>query len=213
MGGERRLAAGLLAGALLLAAPPPVRSHEPPAESRPVVPSPAANPSLAVIRPAPDFTLLDPQGRPVRLSELRGRVVLLSFVYTSCPSACPLITQRMALLQRRLAEARLLPARVSLVSVTVDPERDGPATLARHAKAFGAHPEGWRFLRESTERLRPVLASYDEWTRRLPGGEIDHPARLYLIDRAGRVREIYSLALFDEYQALRDIRALLREPR
>ncbi|OLC15807.1 MAG: hypothetical protein AUH29_06830 [Candidatus Rokubacteria bacterium 13_1_40CM_69_27] len=214
MGGERRLTAGLLAGALLLA-PLSARPHEPEAGSRPAAPTPSlsANPSLAVIRPAPDFTLLDPQGRPVRLSELRGRVVLLAFVYTSCPSACPLITQRMAVLQRRLAAARLLPARVSLVSVTVDPERDGPAALARYAKAFGAHPEGWRFLRESAEHLRPVLASYDEWTRRLPSGEIDHPARLHLIDRAGRIREIYSLALFDEGQAFRDIQALLRESR
>lgn len=119
----------------------------------------------------------------------------------------------MAALQRRLIEVRLLRSRVGLVSVTVDPGRDSAEALARYANAFGADPEGWRFLRESPERLGSVLAAYDEWTRVLPGGEIDHPARLYLIDARGRIREIYSLALFDERQAFLDIQALLREPR
>lgn len=139
--------------------------------------------------------------------------MLLAFIYTSCPGACPLLTQRMALLQARLREARLLPSRVGLLSVTVDPERDSAETLARYAKGFGADSEGWRFLRESQERLRPVLTAYDEWTKPIPGGEIDHPARLYLIDPRGRIREIYSLSLFDERQAYLDIQALLRESR
>jgi cytochrome oxidase Cu insertion factor (SCO1/SenC/PrrC family) len=72
-------------------------------------------------------------------------------------------------------------------------------------------PQAWRLLREEPERLGPALAADDEWTRRAPRGEIDHPARLHLIDARGRVREIYSLAFFDERQALLDIQALLRE--
>lgn len=212
MGGGHGLAIWATAGALLaVAAPPPAAAHEPaPArqpggQGQPLSP----NPSLAVIRPAPDFTLLDVEGRAVRLSELRGRVVLLSFIYTSCPSACPLVTQRMAVLQRRLREAEI--SRVTFLSVTVDPERDSAAILARYAKGFRADPDRWRFLRESPERLHPVLAAYAEWTRTLPTGEIDHPARLYLIDAGGAIREIYSLSLFDERQAFLDIRALLRD--
>src|SRR5205807_310880 len=85
--------------------------------------------------------------------------------------------------------------------------------VIRPAPAFTASPRGWRFLRSEPDRLGPVLTRYDEWTKRLPNGEIDHPARLYLIDRAGRIREIYSLGLFDERQAFLDIQALLREPR
>ncbi len=61
--------------------------------------------------------------------------------------------------------------------------------------------------------MRPVLSAYDEWTRERPEGELDHPARLYLIDPAGRIREIYSLALFDERQAFLDIVAVEREAR
>jgi len=70
---------------------------------------------------------------------------------------------------------------------------------------------GWHFLRDEPARLAPVLAAYDEWTHLLPSGELDHPARLHLIDGAGRVREIYSLAFFDEEQAFLDIAALERK--
>ena len=184
-----------------------------PVRSRTAVePELSAHPSLAVIQPAPDFSLLDSNGALVRRSDFRGRVVLLSFIYASCPTACPLISQRMALLQSRLRSRGSFPSRVALLSVTVDPERDSAAVLDRYAHGFSADPRGWRFLRESRERLAPVLAAYDEWTRSVASGEIEHPARLYLIDARGRVREIYSLALFDERQALLDIHALLREP-
>jgi len=207
----RRRRLGALAAALLLATAPAAYGHQPaPAASAGGRLTP--DPSLAVIRPAPDFTLADVNGADVRLSDLRGSVVLLSFIYTSCAAACPLLTQRMAVLQGRLAEAKLFPGPVTLLSVTVDPERDSAAVLARYAQAFTANPRGWRFLRSERDRLGPVLTRYDEWTRRLPDGDIDHPARLYLIDRAGRIREIYNLGLFDERQAFLDIQALLREP-
>ena len=81
--------------------------------------------------------------------------------------------------------------------------------LDKYAKTFGADPAGWRFLREEPARLEPVLKRYDEWTKRLVKGDLDHPARIFLIDTAGNMREIYSLAYFDEKQALLDIKALL----
>jgi protein SCO1/2 len=172
----------------------------------------SATPSLAVIKPAPDFALRDTTDRPVRLGDLRGRVVLVSFIYTTCSDSCPLLTRRMALLRERLAAAGLAGA-THFLSVTVDPERDSAERLREYARQMGAVRDGWQFLREEPTRLRPVLALYDEWTR--PGAReaIDHPARLYLIDPAGRIREIYSLAFFDERQAFVDIRALVAERR
>ncbi len=56
-----------------------------------------------------------------------------------------------------------------------------------------------------------MLTAYHQWTRRQDDGEIDHPARIYLIDAGGHIREIYSLSFFDERQALVDILALLGE--
>ena len=213
MRGGRQLAILVLIAALLLAvAPRPARAHDTPQSAGAPARLLSTHPSLSVIGRAPPFTLGDPEGRPVSLTDFAGRIVLLAFIYTSCPSACPLVTQRMAVLQRRLTAAGLFPSRVNFVSVTVDPDRDTTETLARYAKGFGADPRGWKFLRDESDTLRPVLAAWDEWTKPLPTGEIDHPARLYLIDGAGRVREIYSLSLFDERQAFLDIRALLGQP-
>ena len=169
----------------------------------------SANPSLAVIARAPDFVLRDASGDAVRLSSYRGRVVLLSFVFTTCSAACPIITQQMAMLQQALKEASLFGSRVVLLSVTVDPLNDTAQVLDRYAKTFGADPAGWRFLREEPARLEPVLKRYDEWTKRLMKGDLDHPARIFLIDMTGSMREIYSLAYFNEKQALVDIKALL----
>jgi protein SCO1/2 len=153
---------------------------------------------------------LDTHGQPVRLVQLQGRTVLLSFIFTQCASACPMLSYRMGLLQTQLAQAGLFPARITFLSVTVDPERDSADALDRYAQRFDAHP-GWYFLRDQPERLRSVLAAYDEWTKKLRDGDVDHPARVYLIDPAGRIREIYSLAFFDERQALLDIRAIEQE--
>ena len=147
----------------------------------------------------------------MRLADLRGRVALVSFVYTRCLTAWPLLTARLALLQRH---AVALPAaeRPVLVSITVDPERDTAERLRQYAERFGADRTSWRFLRDEPSRLTPVLHAWDEWTRRGGGdGELDHPARVYLLDRAGRVREIYGLEFFDQRQAWLDVRALLRE--
>jgi protein SCO1 len=148
----------------------------------------ASHPSFAVIKPASDFNLLDSAGHPLRLSQLRGRVVLLSFIYTSCTTTCPLLMQQMALLEDRLKHAKLWPSSVSFASVTVDPERDSATTLLDYARRFDALDANWQFLREAPEQMRPVLAAYNEWTTRLPDGDIDHPARVYLIDRRGNRR-------------------------
>jgi protein SCO1/2 len=211
----RRVAAAITL-AVFLAAPGDIRlsAHEV-KESGPAGASPLAianHPSLAVIKAAPDFTLLDSGEHRLTLSQLRGRVVLLSFIYTTCITTCPLLTHQMGLLHDRLKHAGLWPRSVSFLSVTVDPERDTTPVLVDYAQRFDAVDPNWRFLRDEPARVRPVLAAYDEWTKPLPDGELDHPARVYLIDRHGNIREIYALAFFDERQAFVDIRTLVEEP-
>jgi protein SCO1/2 len=172
----------------------------------------SANPSLAVIARAPEFVLQDTTGKPVRLSDYRGRVVLLAFVFTTCPGVCPLISKQMAALQDGLKRDGLFGRKANMLSVTVDPETDTAPVLTAYAKTYGADPAGWRFLRETQEKTKPVLKAYDEWTKLLPKGELDHPARVYLIDHNGNIREIYSLAFFNERQALIDMKKLIAEP-
>lgn len=186
-------------------------------ETKPVVHAPpggalTAQPNLSVIKQAADFALPDLDGKMVRLADYRGRVLLLAFIYTTCATTCPRLTYQMSLLQARLKATGRPPRRAGLVSVTVDPEHDTPPVLARYAEKFSADRTSWRFLTDTPTRVKAVLAAYGEWTKPLSNGELDHPARVYLIDPQGRVREIYSLAFFDERQAFLDIQVLLREP-
>jgi len=200
----RQIASAVLC--LTLSAAPPLFAAGAPPE-----PAVSANPNLSVIARAPDFALRDTKGSTVRLSDYRGRVVLLAFVFTTCPGVCPLISRQMSALQAGLKEAGIFGRQANLVSVTVDPETDTAKVLAEYAQKFGADATGWRFLRETPEKMKPVLKAYDEWTKLLPKGELDHPARVYLVDQKGNIREIYSLAFFNEKQALIDIRTLLAE--
>src|SRR2546427_13210848 len=136
MRGGRRLAILTLVRAVVLTAAPraaAATAAPEPAGAAALPGSPSR--SLAVIGPAPPFALVDPTGRSVSLADYAGRVVLLSFVYTTCRSACPLVTQRMAVLQRRLREAGRFGWRVGVVSVTGRPHPGGAPTPARHAKA------------------------------------------------------------------------------
>jgi protein SCO1/2 len=204
-----------LALALALALGPAAWAHQKGDEGRPAATPLGADslaisvrPALNVIAPAPEFALRDSGGALVRLSELRGKVVVIAFIYTSCTTACPILGRQMARLQKGLKRDKLLPGRVMLLSVTVDPSRDGAAVLARYASDLGADPAGWKFLRDAPEALTPVLGAYHEWTKAMPSGELDHPARVHLIDADGRIREIYSLAFFDPRQVLIDIRSL-----
>jgi protein SCO1/2 len=197
----------LFAAMLLALATAPALAHD---QALARSPSLSATPHLAPIKPAPDFTLRDPDGQTVQLAQLHGRTVLLAFVFTTCAGACPLILHQMSLLQSRLEKAGLMQGRAVLLSVTVDPARDTPEVLAGHARKFSAR-QGWLFLHENPDNLAPMLAAYGEWTRKLDDGDIDHPARIYLIDPEGRIREIYSLAFFDERQAAIDIQAIARE--
>jgi protein SCO1 len=176
-------------------------------------PSVSTTPNLPVIARAPQFTLLDTAGRRVRLSDYRGQVVLMAFIFTTCPGVCPLISTQMSAVQAGLKAEGLFPGRAKLISVTVDPKTDTAEVLSRYAKMFKADPAGWTFLREEPQRLKPVLAAYDEWTRILPRTEgwIDHPARVYLLDAKANIREIYSLSFFSEKQALIDRRTLLSD--
>ena len=170
----------------------------------------AAHPHLNVIAPTPDFALRDPSGALVRLSDLRGQIVLVAFIYTSCTTVCPILSQQMATLQKRVKADKVLRGRVMLLSVTVDPSRDSAAVLAKYASHLGADSASWKFLRDSPEATSPVLAAYHEWTKPMPDGDLDHPARVHLIDPDGQIREIYSLAFFDPRQVLVDIRSLAR---
>ena len=155
----------------------------------------------------PPFTLTDQTGRPFASAAERGRVLLVNFVYTSCRDTCPLLTAKLALVERRLAGVE----GVRFVSITVDPMRDTPEVLARYSGPFGARPERWVFLTGTAAEVAATLEGFGVAVRPGPGGSIDHTVVTVLVDRQGRRRFSYFGVDFDEAQVAADARALLEE--
>jgi protein SCO1/2 len=103
-------------------------------------------------------TLTDQYSQHVSLASLKGKPLLFDFIYTSCPGPCQLLTQHMKLIADKLGPA--LGEKVSLVSVTVDPENDRPSRLLNYAKAFNASLKGWYFLTGSPAQIDELMRPF-----------------------------------------------------
>src|SRR5262245_34080114 len=176
------------------------------------VAAPAEASRLAVIQPAPDFALTTQAGGPLRLKDLRGKVLLVSFVFTTCNGSCPATTHRMAQAQQVLKERGLTKGGgVHLLSITLDPARDTPEALRGYLKLYDLDPAGWSFLTGPAKDVEKVIADWGMWVRPAKDGQLDHPSRVFLVDKQGRVREIYNLAFFKAPWVADDVELLLKE--
>jgi len=137
--------------------------------------------------PAPPFRLTDQEGNPLALADLRGKAVLLDFIYTSCPGPCPILTGLHVEVQRALDPA--LRERVRFVSISLDPRKDTPALLREYAKARGADTANWSFLTGPPEDVDAVLKAYGVGSARQPDGTIAHLVVTFLIDGEGQIVE------------------------
>jgi protein SCO1/2 len=172
----------------------------------------AGDARLAVIRTAPAFALTTQDGTVLRSADLRGKVVLVSFVFTTCNGTCPATTARMSSVAREMERQGLFKGeRVRLLSITLDPRRDTPAALRRYAQLYDVDTRHWTFLTGRPAQVEKVLAAWGMWTRPAPSGQLDHPSRIFLVDRRGRIREVYSLEFFKPAWVVEDVRLLLGE--
>ena len=164
---------------------------------------------LPRIGAAPALTLTTQDGAPLSLGDLRGKVVLLTFIYTSCTDTCPLLTGKMAGLQEKLGSD--FGSQVQFLSVTVDPERDTPDVLRAYGQRFKVDPAGWSFLTGASDESASVNGSYGIFVRKRPTGDVDHSFLTSLVDRSGTLRVQYIGTRFDPDELLADLRALVRE--
>ena len=144
----------------------------------------AGAPSAAVGQAVPDFTLIDQARARVSLSQFRGKVVALNFIYTSCvlPQFCYRLANQFSVVQRRFPER--VGRDLVLLTVTFDPARDTPERLAEYAREWSADRSVWRFLTGGVDEVRHVCSLFgldafpDE-------GLISHSTRTVVIDRNG----------------------------
>ncbi len=151
--------------------------------------------ALPVLGNAPEFRLTDQDGQPFASEGLRGKVWVVDFMFTSCQSACPVLTDHMAQLQARLSR---YGSGLQLVSVTVDPGVDTPPVLRAYAETHHAALRNWHFLtgraadigRMGADGFKLALGERTERDDSV-GYDISHARYLVLVDGGGRIRGYY----------------------
>jgi protein SCO1 len=155
----------------------------------PAVAGTAPQPALEENELAPEFALVDQDGNAAKLSDWRGRAVLVDFVFTRCPGPCPIQTARLVDVQRRLAPA--LASRTHFASITLDPAYDTGARLRDYADEHQAKLANWSFLTGEPAQVQSVLDAYRIGTIRQPDGSLDHMVATFLIAPDGRIAHRY----------------------
>lgn len=162
----------------------------------------------------PDFRLRNQDGRPLHLGQFRGRALVLTFLYTRCPSPefCPRIMSRFAELNRLLAANPALAARSHLLGISFDPAHDTPARLRAYAEPYlgGDDFSRWELaLPERPAELEPMARFFNLALSPAPDGSITHSLSTTLIGPDGRVARFYPGNEWTSAQLAADLRQSL----
>ena len=141
-------------------------------------------PVLGAFGQAPEFSLTERSGNNFSSSDLKDRVWIADFIFTSCAGQCPMMSAHMQRLQTLFPKT----SGPQLVSFTVDPARDNPQVLSEYADRFSADKDRWFFLTGRQDKMNRILKEF------LLSG-VDEPAmhstRFILVDPSGTIRGYY----------------------
>ncbi len=149
---------------------------------------------LEIGDPLPDYAFLDEEGQPIALSDYRGSVIAISFIFTRCPvpEYCPMMMRNFGNVDEILADGPVLEAPWRLVTISFDPENDTPEVLKRYGKAFDYDPAHWDLLTSKTmDPINGIAANVG-----LRFGKRDnsylHNLRTVVLDTEGRIAHIFT---------------------
>jgi protein SCO1/2 len=162
---------------------------------------PPARPDLVRHWQVPDFSLTERSGKTVSLSDLRGKVWVADFFYTSCPGPCPMMTSRLS----DIHKATLGRGGVVLVSISTDPSKDTPEVLKQYAEKFGAD-ERWLFLTGDKGAIYKLANQGFKLSVTEEGGTeqepVTHSTKLVLVDKNGTIRGFYEGTSKDDIEQI-----------
>ena len=165
--------------------------------------------ALPQIAPAPGFALTSQDGGEVKLADLHGKVVAVTFIFTRCTDTCPVLTPMMSFVQDRLGSD--FGTKIAFVSITVDPERDTPEVLKEYGETFGANFAGWFFLTGSPSAIADVVHRYGVFAAKAESGNVAHTFLTSIIDRRGVLRVQYLGVRFDPEEFRLDLLSLVND--
>jgi protein SCO1/2 len=170
----------------------------------------ANEPALPRIGAAPAFKLTTHDNAELALAHLRGKVVAVTFLFTTCQDTCPALTAKLVNVERKLTAAG--EKGVTFVAISLMPQHDTPEVLRQYGKAQGVDFSRWAFLTGDTKQIHALAQQYGVYVRaKKAEDEVDHGFLTSLIDRNGFIRVQYMGTRFEPNEMLADLRALARE--
>ncbi len=169
-----------------------------------------ASEALQAGETVPDFQLLDQNAQPIRLSQFRGKAVLITFIYTRCPlpNYCPLMSKNFEALQARLEKEA--PGRFELLSISIDPAFDRPGILRQYASRFERDASTWSFATGTTEQIGQVAEMFGLFFK-AENGLIAHDLRTALIGPDGKLVHVWKSNMWTPYEVSRFVRESLQD--
>jgi protein SCO1/2 len=158
---------------------------------------------------AADFILLNQEGDRFDSSKVRGKVVAIDFIYTTCTDVCPLFTANFAAIQRTVNKEH--DGETFFISITTDPEVDSPKVLKAYAGRYGADFRNWAFLTGTEEQLKAVWKGFGVRVVRKGRGIVQHTSLTTLIDRQGMRRFNVFGEKWQTKDVLKDLATLLEK--
>ena len=159
--------------------------------------------------PVPDFKLKDQNGKPFDFAQARGKLVLVTFIFTTCPDVCPLLTAHFAAIQRTLKAGKNRD--YLLLSITTDPEIDTASKLRDYGDRYKADFSHWSFLTGSRAELAKVWKDFGVNVIKNQSGQVQHTTFTTLIDRQGERRVDYYGDKWREKEVLQDMEWLRKQ--
>ena len=163
---------------------------------------------------APDFTLQDADGHKVSLTDFKGKIVVLHFIYTNCPDFCPLHAEKIAAIQKMVNIAPMKDM-VEFISITTDPTRDFGQVLKDFGNSHGLSPVNWVFLTaapaEPEDSTRVLAKSYGAEFKLMPSGDQMHGVVTSVIRGDGRLVARFHSLKFENLNLVKFVNALTND--
>src|ERR1700722_126765 len=156
-----------------------------------------------------DTKLVDQNGNTVDIASLKGKPLVVDFIYTSCPGPCLMETAKFANVALRLGKD--LGSKVTLVSISVDPEHDGPKQVLDYSRQQGADEKGWYFLTGGPGDVDRALAGFKLSRQVEPDGSVGHLVDMMLVGPDGRLIREYNGEIVKAQDIVDDVKKTLNK--
>lgn len=145
--------------------------------------------NLYTVMKVPDFELTDQNNKKITNKDMLGKVYLVEFFFSRCPTICPVMNSNM-----RAIEDEINNPEFGIISISIDPENDTPELLKQHAKRIGVKSPNWHFLTGNRDYIGKVADQFDIYVgdKEDEGENLNHSGMIALVDKEGNIRCRYN---------------------